>query len=1078
MPLVRVEVRNEYALGAPELYRERNKEDPKEILEGVAVAGLVGVLRQLGDLAEFAAEVFHGLQEEVTITSSRSHKLVARVQRIEAALSPLEKALLAQRSHLHFAYTAGVNWHARIKSEQNHFVYSDVPQFIMDSYDDCRGPPCLHLLDRFDPGGPGSCLKRYSDPTFFKRASVASGEASADRISKDKKGHKIKKRRSWRRSREVSRDASFSYNSGRMQFTQQNIGGHSSPSQTTSRYDATQRSDLAEQTTLDLRNGSGYIGSDLHPTNSLQPEEESRESISSSVKRRENAYDDIEIYPSQGQAGCSSSSVTWDEKKETLEPTTQDSDNDGVTQDDDHNRHLGSVSPDLDLETLSYDAVHLETVDKMDIQPFDQAVPALESGDTHLDDIESETDNFMDALNTIESECETDTECMKKQEVEHYSKLEDKGVDDGLCEAIRHNLESQSSSSESNVLADSSLINGSHGDNLISLFPKSPHATNCNGEAVKDEFNSDSLVDKDLQSSQNVIDSLTPHATNCNGEAVKDEFNSDSLVDKDLQSSQNVIDSLTPGSPHSVDSYENGNTDAGNNVESVSCTIQSDFRDGTPQMPITDGTRSPESQNHVPETSNTTSVTFWTNGGLLGLQPSKPPDCSILNAPTQDPVYNKDDQTEKFKNIEEGLDKDSSTCHEYQESGASFRKASWKISPADLDIKFGKLVQADRKHQDGSRSSSRMFELSDRLLSTGSNKKLLPGGDQNSYSAGHKNGNAFAQRNHQPVAHRTFSGRGKDLFGGESPILSPSSSPPLGHMKISFQPIDGFETSKLKLKFPDGNTNNESGSAIFPSFQLVPEVSFTRHNVDSDSDADTFYRSSPSLSDDSHSNQSESNTEQWESSESPTSKDRDLYDALRRISLTESVSTVPENGRTNHEETHVNYGIQFPIVENGVQNSASCRSFDLHSLGTINDSFRKELRNDTSPKGLVEPQFAPNPALPPLPPVQWRGMTPHLEGVEDKCEATHEGSHYAFDLTRSETTISQPKPAPLDEDQIDTISTQKSKSFNLRPTVAAKPTVPSVGSAAVQVSAILEKANAIRQAVGSDGEDDGNWTDT
>ena len=52
MPLVRVEVRSEYGLGAPELYAEANKEDPKAVLEGVAVAGLVGILRQLGDLAE------------------------------------------------------------------------------------------------------------------------------------------------------------------------------------------------------------------------------------------------------------------------------------------------------------------------------------------------------------------------------------------------------------------------------------------------------------------------------------------------------------------------------------------------------------------------------------------------------------------------------------------------------------------------------------------------------------------------------------------------------------------------------------------------------------------------------------------------------------------------------------------------------------------------------------------------------------------------------------------------------------------------------------------------------------------
>ena len=53
MPLVRFEVRNEFGLGDPELYRASpKKDDPKAILDGVAVAGLVGILRQLGDLAE------------------------------------------------------------------------------------------------------------------------------------------------------------------------------------------------------------------------------------------------------------------------------------------------------------------------------------------------------------------------------------------------------------------------------------------------------------------------------------------------------------------------------------------------------------------------------------------------------------------------------------------------------------------------------------------------------------------------------------------------------------------------------------------------------------------------------------------------------------------------------------------------------------------------------------------------------------------------------------------------------------------------------------------------------------------
>ncbi|KAJ4978531.1 hypothetical protein NE237_009311 [Protea cynaroides] len=42
MPLTRIRLRNEYSLGAPELYMAANCQDPKAILDGVAVAGLVG----------------------------------------------------------------------------------------------------------------------------------------------------------------------------------------------------------------------------------------------------------------------------------------------------------------------------------------------------------------------------------------------------------------------------------------------------------------------------------------------------------------------------------------------------------------------------------------------------------------------------------------------------------------------------------------------------------------------------------------------------------------------------------------------------------------------------------------------------------------------------------------------------------------------------------------------------------------------------------------------------------------------------------------------------------------------------
>ncbi|KAL4294199.1 hypothetical protein AHAS_Ahas18G0204200 [Arachis hypogaea] len=61
-----------------------------------------------GPYFSFAAEVFHGLQEQVMTTASRSHRLIVRVQNIEASLPPLEKAVLAQTSHIHFAYTSGL----------------------------------------------------------------------------------------------------------------------------------------------------------------------------------------------------------------------------------------------------------------------------------------------------------------------------------------------------------------------------------------------------------------------------------------------------------------------------------------------------------------------------------------------------------------------------------------------------------------------------------------------------------------------------------------------------------------------------------------------------------------------------------------------------------------------------------------------------------------------------------------------------------------------------------------------------------------------------------------------------------
>jgi len=66
MPLIRYQLRCEHGLANPELYRapaaaaaapaasdDDHSSSSKALLEGVAVAGLVGIVRQLGDLAEY-----------------------------------------------------------------------------------------------------------------------------------------------------------------------------------------------------------------------------------------------------------------------------------------------------------------------------------------------------------------------------------------------------------------------------------------------------------------------------------------------------------------------------------------------------------------------------------------------------------------------------------------------------------------------------------------------------------------------------------------------------------------------------------------------------------------------------------------------------------------------------------------------------------------------------------------------------------------------------------------------------------------------------------------------------------------
>ncbi|KAJ4977245.1 hypothetical protein NE237_002351 [Protea cynaroides] len=1166
MPLARLRLRNEYSLGAPELYMAANCQDPKAILDGVAVAGLVGVLRQLGDLAEFASEVFHDLQEQVMATAARSHKMMVRVQHIEVALPPLEKAVLSQSSHIHFAYTAGSEWHGKIKTEHNHLIYSGLPQFIVDSYEVGRDPPCLHLLDKFDSVGPGACMKRYSDPSFFKRVLASSVSAEANKVQREKKAHISKKRGSRHKNGEISSVGSMPCHSGRMKSASVNIYGQSSATQSvplcdvrshsrlqdhSSSFDSSSRMQFAspkiygqssaaetiplfdvrsnlelQNRSSDSRNESSYVESAFDGSSSMPTEKQENNECTSRLKipcteplgsvlpEKQNgaAADDLPHGSLQEHGTPNSSFTSWDEKIEIVKSEIQQCD--GIFDDQFEASELHPVCSET--SKLGKETSILGYGDSDDILFVDANIPKSVSFGNHFDEIESELDNYMDALNTMESETETDFECHTKREVDFTAfSLKNTEVE---CESAKREkrigLYSNSFDAESHT-ASYNLSNEKVLQNSINLIaveslphPEARQSTGISFPSSEGPARTDFCENNDI--------------TNVSRENVSESVSSDP-------------------SPSSI---PNSHAPLGDKIESSVCNSQELCIDA------------PSASLNM----------FWTNGGLLGLEPLKPVDCSLSNVPSsladakdgscdisRHGVMPRSHSDESVRKLEKELDSvgerfrspdivNTTEDHLVRNDGQSRIKVPCdSIVPETIaksegshhnfsshapELPVAPIVRTPfyEACQENTESSSNMFDLGHRLLVNGfrtkasleetsepaSSVKIGPVMLQERFCNEQMKGKAR-------VVHQTaFETTPKEETNCESSENSPTSSPPLEHMKISFHSLSGFETSKLKLKFSDGSYFHENiRDVMFPSFQLLPEPSTGQQDIGSESDDDTFCRSSPCMSEDLLSHHSESSSEQWESGDSTGSKDQELHESLHRVSLAESISASLEV--EGLQLSHLHCGLKNPGTQNGLEHFHLDPSLDLPTFDALNPLINQHTSiNNSISKELPQSQLQyPNESLaspPPLPPLRWRTMKPLLAVVEDKQGVTSEAVNLPNNLLVPGSNNSQKFiPAPPKEPHIkernelplnnkklnehgvanqaanvkdvdgkeDLLNQIKTKQFSLRHTIPPKQSLTSDPPTNDKVAALLKKANSIRQAcVGSDEGEDESWSDS
>lgn len=808
--------------------------------------------------------------------------------------------------------------------------------------------------------------------------------------------------------------------------------------------DLTPNLDIGDSTdSLTSRTESGYIEFSNLST-SVQYEEQKYEEKQPSYVNSKESRDSSKLLIVQTHAventssnglsnekvAPSSSCVTWDEKAEIVEFREESCDIEEVPE-----MQIGSSDNQV------HQAIDQAKSDCVAMPSNSEAIQVIFCSND-VDEIDSETDSFEDALNTIESESEGNIACQTKREVDQYSCDVNANEDNEMhlssdsrvdIQAIEREHLSPEVKDESQVVKIPEQIEnyGNHDQVFAKCHVTSNISTGVlEQEGLHDASTSVDGTDKQMAETFNFI---TPSGSDC---ALV-------LERPNLESVNSVPPSSSPGAFLSPDPLSApAKVLKRPNIDSVA-TVPSSLGINVVNLPdpttdrIIDSVS--ESKTSHSESSSTHSIGLWTNGGLLGLEPSKPPVFAATNLRDHNDEANNIEvngssnctNVTKFSDSKgkpvsltgnpNGMENGHSSSHvkastliddldgKSVRTGGSFPINSINQNVADYlssqtMIPGGKVVSPATKPTS---TESGQVNGGGLVRIIGLGNRLLASGISNSEDVSlMKTGTDAEQELRNPSAR--FNRNAEKAFGNQlesgSPVSSRISSPPLQHMKISFNPVNGFETSKLKLKFPDQSHRHESITDLFASFQLVPSPGFRLQDDDSDSDDDTFCRSSPYMSDDCDSHYSESNSEQWESDESPESKDPELYEAFRRMPYLDSVSCLVQDEEETIES--ICTGQKYKDGDNnGAETNVSDSLVDFPSSGLHDPSMQENIKHTTQ-NNLLQLQNAqePTPLAPPLPPEEWLISKSFTSLDEEKLSKS---SNVKFDTEVLSSTMSQ-----------------------------------------------------------------------
>lgn len=978
MPLVRLQVKNEYRLGDARLYEGPSKDDPKATLDGAAVAGLVGLLRQLGDLAELATDVFHGLHEQITTVASRRSKILTRIQNIEFALPFIEKSVKGQTHHIHFAYVAGSEWHAHVQLEKSHLVVHDLPCFMLEAYEECREPPRFYLLDKFDHEGAGACLKRYSDPSYFRR------EWCASELGKTENSQRVKKVQKAKRKGLQIRDEEFQsglYISGRnmsrrLRFASPSSDGYSSETENASVHEPGLNSQISRSPSFGSRVRVENLDADNLVVHSVLDDNEVLNSVVQC-----NSTGLITGVPNQNSEGNELSnshkqeslhkenvsraySVTWDDKTEIVKPRSPAPR--GMILGhmmEEQSQHVGTATKECNNNEALNQASIL-----MDTSKFQGLLPR----ENNYNKMATVIDSSVVAHNKLESDVEKEVKCQMKPEVNYTSQeMQDKTT--------------------SNLLSNASYSSLSHASSMLPpgssdhMHPRRGFSGSCQNQEYPDNVMAD-----------------------VNGS------NTSTLEDSPL-----------------------GNT------------------------------------------SYAPSVKLWSNGGLFGVEPSKPLDPRVLHSSSTDPVPGSTTSTfslpkyvlKSWKNESEtildanfsfngttsgvsssakyndgiylgssslvqrdsnvtlfparacnavqlnGFSKPLSSCNGNQQRDIEFKQKSHASKPLpsgvfdvnqvndpiDTDQSFIETVAATTTGTVNGTSSAKdcsfgknteyissgFSEFAHRFLAHSFQQKLTitkPG--SHSTTDEKKKSEEISCLNRHKETRET-------LIKTSDSSYSKQASPPITEMNASFQHTNGSGNSKVKLKVLENSSNDNNEDFIIPSFQMLQGSVDPSPDIVSELDDDTFSRSCSYASENIVSPHTNSNSELWANDDKSECEDHEFFDdspknPLSNISFSSCMNFQPIN--------HFNMDTANDLrnyVGNSHVNDPYVPAFDLPDLDSSTSLRNLQGRHDSWTFNLTSFELQTNgiPPPPPLPPMKWRLSQTALVGDNEVASIAHETKH-------------------------------------------------------------------------------------